>query len=287
MVGDKYTAIWVSYSSISDFLKCPRAYFLKNIYRDPVTHRKFKIVSPPLSLGQSVHEVLEALSVLPVAQRFSESLVIKFGEVWKKVSGKRGGFPNLEVESEYKRRGEEMLLRIMKNPGPLAKPAVKIKMDLPYYWFSPEDNIILCGKIDWLEYIPENDKVHIIDFKTSKTDENPDSLQLPIYCLLVTNCQKRDVEKISYWYLERDEGLVETKMPDMDSCRQKIYDIAKQIKTARKLGIFKCSNPEGCTYCKPLEAVLEGHGEHVGIDDFNCDLYILNDADSIGESVIL
>jgi len=30
---DKFAAIWISHSSISDFLKCPRSYFLKNIYK--------------------------------------------------------------------------------------------------------------------------------------------------------------------------------------------------------------------------------------------------------------
>ena len=70
-----------------------------------------------------------------------------------------------------------MLQRVIKHPGPVAKLAVKIKQDLPYYWLSEEDNIILCGKIDWLEYLPDQDGVHIIDFKTSKYDEAPQSLQ--------------------------------------------------------------------------------------------------------------
>ena len=63
-MADKYTAYWVSHSSINDFLKCPRAYFLKNVYKDPKTGRKIKLISPPLALGQAVHEVVESLSVL-------------------------------------------------------------------------------------------------------------------------------------------------------------------------------------------------------------------------------
>ncbi|QQS44706.1 PD-(D/E)XK nuclease family protein [Candidatus Roizmanbacteria bacterium] len=96
----------------------------------------------------------------------------------------------------------------------MARKAVKIKEDLPHYWLSEEDNIILCGKIDWLEYLPETDSVHIIDFKTSKYDEDGDSLQLPIYYLLVTNTQKREVSKASYWYLERNDDLTEKELPD-------------------------------------------------------------------------
>jgi len=99
MAEDKYTATWVSHSSISDFLQCPRAYFLKHVYRDPKTGHKIKITSPPLALGQAVHEVLESLSTLPVEERFRNSLIEKFHTVWQKLSGKKGGFVNEEVET--------------------------------------------------------------------------------------------------------------------------------------------------------------------------------------------
>jgi ATP-dependent helicase/DNAse subunit B len=59
---DKYSAVWVSHSSMGDFLKCPYAYYLHNIYKDPKTGRKINIVNPSLSLGVAVHEVLEGLA---------------------------------------------------------------------------------------------------------------------------------------------------------------------------------------------------------------------------------
>jgi ATP-dependent helicase/DNAse subunit B len=65
-----------------------------------------------------------------------------------------------------------------------------MKEDLPHYWLSEDDGIILCGKIDWLQYLPDTDSVHIVDFKTSKNKEKANSLQLPIYLLLVSNTQK-------------------------------------------------------------------------------------------------
>jgi len=45
--------------------------------------------------------------------------------------------------------------------------------------------------VDWLEYKEETDSVRIIDFKTGKFDEDPDSLQLPIYYLLATHTQTK------------------------------------------------------------------------------------------------
>jgi RecB family exonuclease len=274
MAVDKYSAVWVSHSSIGDFLKCPRAYFLKNIYKNPDTGRKMQLVTPQMSLGAAVHDTLESLSVLPTERRFSESLIDRFDISWKKVSGKKGGFESDEAESQYKERGRAMIERVWKNPGPLKNLAVKIKMDIPNYWLSEEDGIILCGLIDWLEYDQENDTVHIIDFKTSKVEENKESLQLPIYQLLVTNCQSRPLTKASYWYLERNDEPTPVEMSDLDKAHDDILKIARQIKVARQLSRFKCSHETGCFACSPYEAIINGEAEFVGTDDRNKDLYM-------------
>jgi len=275
-MSDKFSATWVSHSSIKDFLNCPRAYYLNNVYRDPYTNHKIQIISPPLSLGSAVHEVIESLSVLPTEDRFKESLLKKFENVWKKCSGEKGGFVSSDQEQQYKKRGEAMLARVIKNPGPVANLAVKIKQDLPHYWLSEDDNIILCGKIDWLEYLPDLDVVNIVDFKTSKREEEGDSLQLPIYHLLVSNTQKHKVNKASYWYLELSETLVEKQLPDLEQAYKQILQIAKRIKLQRQLKIFKCPNGEnGCKYCRPLEKVLRGEAKQVGISQYNQDIYIL------------
>jgi len=281
MVKDKYTATWVSYSSISDFLACPRAYFLKNVYRDSQSGNKIKLISPPLALGQAVHEVIEQISKLPVVKRFKTPLVERFDVSWEKVSGKKGGFTNEKVENEYKKRGEAMLTKLVKKPGILANLAVKIKMDLPYYWLSEDDDIILCGKIDWLEYLPDTDSVHIIDFKTGKKDEDSKSLQLPIYQLLVTNTQKRSIAKVSYWYIERSDKPVKQKLPDFDKSGDEVLKIAKEIKLARKLERFKCPKKTGCKFCNPYEAVVRGDAEFVGTGNYGEDIYIAYEPESV------
>lgn len=274
MTKDPYSAVWVSHTSINDFMQCPRAYYLKHVYRDPKTGHKIKIMSSPLALGQAVHEVIESLSVLPVEQRFSTLLMDRFEEAWKNVSGKRGGFFSADTEDKYKRKGREMISRVTKNPGPISRKAVKIQEDLPHYWLSEEDNIILCGKIDWLEYLPETDSVHIIDFKTSKYDEDADSLQLPIYYLLVTNTQKREVSKASYWYLERNDDLTEKELPDEKTSFERVIDVARQIKATRQLNVYTC--PDGqCRACTPFEDIINGKGEFVFVDTYKTDVYVM------------
>lgn len=282
---DKFTALWVSHSSISDFLKCPRAYYLKNIYKDPKSGRKFQITSAPLSLGSAVHEVVESLSEISTQDRFKQPLLEKFEVAWKKYSGKMGGFLNSSHEQEYKQQGIDMIRKIINNPGPLKNLSVKLKGDLPQYWLSEDDEIILCGKIDWLEYLPATDSVHVIDFKTSKKEEDKNSLQLPIYHLLVKNTQKRKVDKASYWYLRFNDELVEKELPNLEDAYTKILTIAKKMKTAKKLGVFKCPNGEaGCFACKPLEQVVRGNAELVGVGSYNRDIYFLSDTSNETEN---
>ncbi len=289
MEEDKYTAVWVSHSSIRDFLNCPKAYYYKHIYRDPQTGNKIKIISPPLSLGQAVHEVIESLSVLPVEKRFNESLIDKFDQAWERISGKRGGFLSERVEKDYKNRGKEMLRKVTQSPGPLKKLAVKINMELPHYWFSKEENIILCGKIDWLEYMQETDSVHIIDFKTGKQKEDAESLQLPIYHLLVENCQKRNVQKASYWYIAHTDELTEKELPGLKESKERVMQVAKKVKLARQLERFKCpQGDKGCFYCNRLKRVVAGEGEKVGTDEYGSDIYILDKKrENIKQSKIL
>ena len=274
---DKYSALWISYSKINQFQRCPRAYYLNNIYRNPKTGRKITIISPSLALGQIVHEVVEGLSVLPVHERFKEPLMTKYNKAWEKISGKRGGFRSKKQEAEYKERGANMLRRILNNPGPIEKKALKIRKDPAYFWLSEKDGIILSGKIDWMEYIPEQDAIHIIDFKTSKLKEPADSLQLPIYYLLASKLQQRKVVKASYWYLEFADQPTEIPLPPLEEIETKVLEISKNIKLAHKLNAFKCPHGEdGCMVCKPFEKILNNEAEYIGLDEYGKELYIVN-----------
>jgi len=282
---DKFTATWVSHSSISDYIECPRAYYLKNVYKDPNTRHKITMITPALALGQIVHEVLESLSVLPVHERRLENLVPEFQKAWERVKGEKGGFTSEKQENEYRVRGEDMLRRVMNNPGPFKKKAVKIQKDLLHYWLSEEEEIILCGRIDWMEYLEEEDSVHIIDFKTGQ-HKDVGSLQLPIYYLLATNSQKRTVKQMSYWYIALDDELTSFDLPDPEKAYSEVLSVARKIKLARQLEKFDCPS-NGCRGCKPFERILKGEGKLIGEDDFRRDVYILPEMDEEAEEVIL
>ena len=277
---DKYSAVWVSHSSMGDFLKCPRAYFLHNVYKDPATGHKINITSPAMSLGVVVHEVLEGLIKWPAESREKQPLLDIFNTEWAKVSGRQGGFTTKEMEAEYRARGEKMIERVQKNMGPLVNKALKLKDHEnnmpPNFYLSEEDNIILCGKIDWLEYLPATDSVHVIDFKTGKHEENEDSLQLPIYLLLLNHLQKRPVTGASYWYLETDDFLTPKTLPDIKEAKDRVLAVAKEVKLARQIGSFNCPEGEGgCFACRPFEKILRGEAEFVGVGGYGQDIYLI------------
>lgn len=268
MAQDKYTAVWVSHSSMGDFIKCPRAYYLHNVYKNPATGKKISIVNGALSLGSAVHEAVEGLANFKVEERFKNSLIEDFENAWKKISGKKGGFKTLEEEEEMKKRGLEMIKRVEEHPGILLEKTVKLKEAHnnmpPNFFLSDEHDIILCGKIDWLQYIPEDDSVKVVDFKTGKWEEKEDSLQLPIYLLLLEKLQKRKVSGASYWYLDKDNEPKDVALPSSEESREKVLKVAIEVKKAREKGEFKCPKGEaGCFACKPFEKILKGEAELV------------------------
>ena len=279
MAQDKYNSVWVSHSSISDFLKCPRLYFLHNVYKNE-KGRKINTTSSALSLGIAVHETLEGLSKYKAEERFLKPLENSFEEEWKKVSGKQGGFKNEQEEAEAKERGKNMILRVTKNPGPLARKTVKLPLahnDMPPNFFlSEEKNIILNGKIDWLEYIPEDDSIRVIDFKTGKNEEKENSLQLPIYLLLLNNLQKRKISGAAYWYLDHSDKPISVELPDIKKTHESVLEIAKKIKIAREKQEFNCPKGEsGCFACRPFEKILRGEAEFVGLGGYGQEMYIV------------
>lgn len=268
--------LWVSHTSIRDFLSCPRAYFLRHIYKDPRTGKKINIINPALALGNAVHDALESISDLPAAERFKTSLVDNFEKEWIKYEGDKGGFRDANEEASFKQRGLGMLQRVTDHPGPLVNKAVKLRSGdelPPRYKLSVDENILLCGKVDWLEYFPEDDSVHIIDFKTGTHEEDDDSLQLPIYALLVMNCQSRRIRKISYWYLDKYNEPTEMVLPDFAEAHERVLHAAMQVKKLRQERKFVCAR-NGCFACKPLEKIVKGEATYIRTSGYQ-DIYAI------------
>ncbi len=337
---DKYKAVWMSHSAIGDYEKCQRLYYLHNIYKNKAG-KKINIVSPYMSLGIAVHNVIENLINFKSEERVGRDLLADFEEEWVKYHGKIGGFRNDEEELEFKERGIEMMKNVMQDYKMLKNKTIPLKSYydgdmLPNYYISEGENIILCGNIDWIEYMDQTPSplcgaspgeaqeslalspslgegaeggrglysgiLKLIDFKTGKNEEKDDSIQLPIYKLLLTNLQKKwRVGDGAYWYL--DNGLVVDKVLDdklLEDTNNKIIKIGIEIRDKKyewkanaKFGragwvehedmgknfpcTSKLTNTNFCD-CKKYEKITSGDpsAEYIGTDMYGKDAYFIN-----------
>lgn len=265
-MANKFQAVWSSASSIGDFLSCPRAYYLKNIFKDS-DGQKMAIVSPALSLGSVIHETLEPLLELHSEERKNKKLAPAFFSNWAQFSGERGGFDSEQQEKEFQERGIEMIKRAKANIHHLEGEAAFLmpkRSDLPWMWLSEEDELILCGKTD---VILKKESYEVIDFKTGMNEEREGSLQLPIYKILLSHFLKTDKLRAFYWYLQKDDNLKEKELPPLEEAKEKILNIVRQMKVARAEKKFECPHG-GCRSCQDFEKILRSEAKFVGHNAF-------------------
>jgi RecB family exonuclease len=125
---------------------------------------------------------------------------------------------------------------------------------------------MLVGSIDWIQVLP-NGGLHVIDFKTGKNEEDEHSLQLPIYFLLGTSNLQGNIEKVSYWYLEKDDGPVEMTLKSPEFYLSLLREKAQEIKKAIDNGKLICRAQSGrCQKCEKYEKIISKEAEFVGFD---------------------
>lgn len=264
-------ALWVSYTGLKDFWKCPRSYYLKNRYRDPKTQNRLLIASPPMTLGSLVHDAIRWYLATGRTASF-EDIIKLYRNHWLKYSGKRGGFTDRKEEGDFGRRGLAMLDNFYKNKEILEK-------NLPAYDFLRyrlDDAIVLNGKVDFIGELPDG-SLHILDFKTGAKDED-DSTQLWLYAILAEGTFGKPVSKISYWYLDRDSSPKEAVLDPLQEKLEWLIEKAKEIKQAVKKDEWVCVEKEGAyNECQRYQAIIDGKGEFQFSDEaFKKDIYFLD-----------
>lgn len=276
---NKFKATWLSHSSIGAYKKCPLAYYYGNVYKNPETNRKISVVSPFMTLGVAVHDVIEPLAWLPKEERFNQDLEKQFLDGFDKYKGHLGGFRDLDQFEEFKRKGVKMISNVIDNPGPISRPALRLlpsRSELPWIWLDEDEELIISGKTDWLEYVEKNKTVNIIDFKTGAKEEDANSLQFKIYQLLMRELKpKFALGKAYYWYLAFKNEPSEKELPDINTAKDEILKYGLQIKEARAAKNFKCKYGS-CRNCEPYLKVINGEAEFVGIGGYGSESYYLN-----------
>src|SRR5438552_3446077 len=101
--------IWLSHTSLGDFEKCHKLYYLRNLYRDKSHGNGYRIqvANPYLSLGQAVHDAIDHfVTRYKTDERTKDKLFYEFERAWQMRPGKRGGFKEADQENYFKERGK-------------------------------------------------------------------------------------------------------------------------------------------------------------------------------------
>lgn len=270
-------AVFISPSSLADFEKCPQLYYFRNVYRSP-RGLKIQIINPALALGQTVHDTLEQFLKLPPTDRSKDELDRIYALIWGNLSGEKGGYTTVEEEEGNKKRGEQMLNRFWNNKHFRETEAVKIP-NFPKAELG--NDLILTGKLDWIEKNPgEDNSIKIVDFKTGKNEEREDSQQMPIYAYLASQVLGTNKIIACYWYLDKNEDLTACSLPDLEKTFAYLKQKGEIIKMVRQTKSFKCqSGGESCWACRDMLAISQGKGKLVSVDPVNRkqEIYILED----------
>lgn len=271
-----HKTLWISYSGISDFENCPRLYYLRNLYRTPVTARKIQVTNPYLTLGTVVHRVAEEVNDLESEKRKETPFIDRFERIWRFYSGKKGGFSSAKEEKTFYDRGRKMIAKLQKSQM-IQNQSYKVEGGLPKVRLFPDKDIVLVGGIDWIDVLPTGG-LHIIDFKTGQKKEAENSLQLPIYLILGHYNFKEPVERTSYWYLEKGEEPVLRELHPPQLYVPIIQEKALAIKAAIDNNELTCKHPSGkCFKCQQYEKVLSHQAEYVGFENkMSRELYFIS-----------
>lgn len=268
-------AVFISPSSINAFKSCPKAYYFQYVYKNPKTGLKVQVINPKLALGAVVHDVLAQFLHSSKSVREKNQLFFILEKLWKDITGEKGGFTSLDEEKQYKERANKMLETFWSNPhfqsiSPIPMPDFP-KLDLG-------DDLILTGKLDWIEKEGEY-AYHIIDFKTGEKEEKSDSVQLSTYAILVGSFLTNPQIRASYWYLDHEKDFREIKLPEGKDTLEKLKQMGLIIKNSRLTNSFRCqSGYDTCWACRDFASVIEEKkGKMVAVDySRKQEIYIVN-----------
>src|SRR3990167_1358201 len=199
-------AVWISHSALEEFFRCPKSYYYRYLYTNS-SGLRVTIAEPNLSLGVTLDEVIKYF-FRKGGQLTLDNLLWFLDFQWKLKSGKSGGFTSPEQEAVYKARAKKMVINFFEN-----FPKTQIQAEVPEFLQMPlidQGDVRLCGTPDLIQYLPDG-TIHVIDLKTSEKENHQDSLQLPIYTILIEKTLGKTVSKTSYWYLDHDPSPKEIK----------------------------------------------------------------------------
>lgn len=252
-------------SKIKTFENCPQQYqfeYLHPIYKS----LKNKLKKLPhniwsfYTVGHAVHDAITLFYYLPLTQRTQNNLLLRLRQTWRSEAmpnkkmplGKWGGFKTIDEEREAYREAQNMLKNFYticdKNPDILFLPTNDFRKSIEDY-----KNLIvhlnkdydISGKFD-LIIKTDNKKLHIIDFKTGKSEEK-DDFQLRFYRVLAEKRFNIPVDKVSFYYLRKGDKVdFDMNLINIDYAKN---GILAKIEEIVSIATFNTRPSKLCRYC--------------------------------------
>jgi DNA helicase-2/ATP-dependent DNA helicase PcrA len=231
--------ITLSYFHIDDYLSCPLKYKYFHILRIPILRHHTVIY------GKAIHDAIQYYHQCKVNKKpvNEEDLVSVFQSSW--VSE---GFLSWEHEEQRFEAGKAALRRFFREQEKKAK--LPTYVENKFSFTLDRDRIV--GRWDRIDI--EDDKVTIIDFKSSEVFRQKDadrrvreSLQLSIYALAYQKVFGRIPDRVELHFLESGlVGVSERTESDLEKVVKKIKEVSQGI---RRHNFDPAPQYLACRYC--------------------------------------
>lgn len=195
----------LSYSKLSLFEKCPRAYKISYIDRVPSKPRPF------FSFGTCIHEVFERLyapdgSFAGRVFLTLDDVLQLLDRVWE---NHRTGYSDSAMEETYKQNAVRQISLFYKR-FIMGRPIVPAHAIESYFELPIGKHVVMTGFIDRIDRL-EDGSFEILDYKTESTQRSQADVhadkQLSTYYWAVTRSLGLPVSRLSLFMLQFDEKI--------------------------------------------------------------------------------
>ncbi len=200
--------IRLSYSKLSSYKRCPRAW--KKVYLDGISSRP----RPFFSFGTAVHEAFEHFFD-PEGEK--KPTLKHLLALWDTAFREHPeGYHDEEERRKYFRRGVEMLKEYYEKnlSGGRYQPAYSIE---DYFEVPLGENAVMAGFIDRIDRLDDG-SFEILDYKTEPTRRSQEEVdkddQLTIYFWAGREVFNLEIKQLSLLMLNFNERMVTTRKPE-------------------------------------------------------------------------
>ncbi|MBU3942582.1 PD-(D/E)XK nuclease family protein [Patescibacteria group bacterium] len=260
-----------SHSKLDLFKKCKKGFYFN--YLDPVIAPIKKQFCKPRDYktkGSAVHGAITLFYYLPKKKRNFEGLKKCLKEAWfseldiyrQAPLGLLGGFRDIEHEREVYGDALRQLQNFLEieedmKPSLFYNPVKTIRQSFEDYerMIQPlKKKLFISGKFDRIDEL-ENGNLRIVDFKTGKSKNGIEQLEL--YKLLAEMNFGKRVDEVSYYYL--NDGKIKSydvANVDIKDIKNKILD---KIDVIQKNKVFNTTRTRLCDHCD-FKEICPAHG---------------------------